>query len=60
MQQCYSRFAVAPRKGDAILFYSQKPSGDLDPLSIHGGCPVLAGTKWAANLWVWNGRRYGV
>ena len=24
------------------------------------GCPVLEGTKWAANLWVWNGRRYGV
>ena len=28
--------------------------------SEHGGCPVLEGTKWAANLWVWNGRRYGV
>jgi len=56
---CYSKFAVPPRKGDAILFYSQLPDGTLDDNSIHGGCPVLDGTKWAANLWVWNGCRYG-
>lgn len=24
---------------------------------LHGGCPVLKGTKWAANLWVWNAPR---
>lgn len=23
-----------------------------------GGCPVLHGTKWAANLWVWNRPRW--
>jgi hypothetical protein len=39
-------------QGDAILFYSQHPSGLMDPMSQHGGCPVLDGTKWAANLWV--------
>ena len=59
-RDCYSKFAVTPRKGDAILFYSQKFGGELDVMSLHGGCPVLEGTKWAANLWVWNGRRYGV
>ena len=32
----------------AILFYSQKAGGELDPLSEHGGCPVLGGVKWAA------------
>ena len=59
-RDCYRQFAVTPRKGDAILFYSQKFGGELDVMSLHGGCPVLEGTKWAANLWVWNGRRYGV
>jgi hypothetical protein len=34
-------------------------AGRVDEMSMHGGCPVLEGTKWAANLWVWNGRRYG-
>ena len=23
-------------------------------LSLHGGCPVEEGVKWAANKWVWN------
>lgn len=32
-------------------------AGRVDEASMHGGCPVLAGTKWAANLWVWNGPR---
>ena len=42
-----------------MLFYSQRPDGTLDPKSKHGGCPVLAGTKWAANLWIWNRVRLG-
>ncbi|KDO23522.1 hypothetical protein SPRG_11444 [Saprolegnia parasitica CBS 223.65] len=60
VQSCSSRLASYPMKTHAILFYSQKPNGELDPRSLHGGCPVLDGTKWAANLWVWNKRRYGL
>jgi len=56
---CRTMFSVKPRKGDAILFYSQHPNGEVDKMSIHGGCPVISGTKWAANLWVWNGPRNG-
>lgn len=26
--------------------------GELDQLSQHGGCDVLEGTKWVANLWL--------
>jgi len=37
----------------------QRPDGSLDPMSKHGGCPVGAGVKWAANLWVWNRVRLG-
>jgi prolyl 4-hydroxylase len=59
IKKCYTQFAVPPRKGDAILFYSQTPDGTLDPNSLHGACPVLSGTKWGANLWVWNACRFG-
>ena len=57
VQQCYRKLAITPKKGSAILFYSQLPDGTLDPLSLHGACPVLQGTKWAGNLWVWNACR---
>ncbi|EQC39849.1 hypothetical protein SDRG_02508 [Saprolegnia diclina VS20] len=56
--KCHSQLASYPRKAHAILFYSQKPNGELDPASFHGGCPVLDGTKWGANLWVWNKKRH--
>jgi len=56
---CRSKLAVRPKKAHAMLFYSQHPDGQLDPLSKHGGCPVLKGTKWAANLWIWNKVRLG-
>jgi hypothetical protein len=36
VEQCRTRFAVAPRRGQAILFYSQMPDGALDPNSLHG------------------------
>jgi len=38
---CFAKFAVPPRRGDAILFYSQRPDGHLDVNSLHGACPVL-------------------
>ncbi len=49
--------AVYPKKGDAILFYSQTPDAILDPKSFHGGCPIIKGGKWGANVWVWNRAR---
>ncbi|KAN0015315.1 hypothetical protein ACTFIV_002584 [Dictyostelium citrinum] len=39
---------VKPIKGDAVLFYNCKPNGEVDPLSLHQGDPVLKGTKWVA------------
>ncbi|CAK4691065.1 unnamed protein product [Aphanomyces euteiches] len=90
VEKCSSRLASYPRKTHAILFYSQKPNGNLcvPPCIIQ--C-VMKG-KWiqcldmedapsskelnglsaqcyrvdfmvdsrAANLWVWNRRRYGL
>jgi prolyl 4-hydroxylase len=57
-KQCESRFSVQPKKGSAIFFYSQHPDGEMDYQSLHGGCPVIVGEKWSANLWVWNAPRY--
>ena len=54
---CRTRFSVRPKALRAVLFYSQHPNGTLDPLSYHGGCPVLRGTKLAANLWTWSAIR---
>ena len=59
IRDCRSKLSVKPAKGHAILFYSQHPDGVHDSASLHGGCPVLNGTKWAANLWIWNKVRLG-
>ena len=47
-RDCYSETAVYPRKGDAILFYSQTADGALDgnrtrtlPLQALGRCPPV-------------------
>lgn len=45
-------FAVKPRKGDALLFYSLLPDGSKDLASLHGSCPVIKGTKWSATKWI--------
>ena len=38
-----------------ILFYFSRYNNDLlgrtDHLTLHGGCPVLAGSKWITNKW---------
>jgi len=57
--RCRSRLAIRPHSSRAVLFYSQNPDGTPDKNSMHGGCPVIHGEKWAANLWVWNAPRGG-
>ncbi|PWZ07403.1 putative prolyl 4-hydroxylase 10 [Zea mays] len=44
--------SVKPKMGDAILFWSMKPDGSLDPTSLHGGCPVIKGNKWSSTKWM--------
>ena len=29
-----------------------RTSGLKDPITAHGGCPVLVGSKWITNKWV--------
>nr|XP_010940405.1 probable prolyl 4-hydroxylase 3 [Elaeis guineensis]XP_029116066.1 probable prolyl 4-hydroxylase 3 [Elaeis guineensis] len=44
--------SVKPKMGDALLFWSMKPDATLDPLSLHGGCPMIKGNKWSATKWM--------
>jgi prolyl 4-hydroxylase len=53
---------VKAKRGDALLFYSLTPAGDMDKSSLHAGCPVTKGVKFSATKWirvgehqVWNG-----
>lgn len=54
LARCRRRPQVKPRQGDALLFFSVSVNGTLDKHSLHGGCPVVAGTKWAMTKWIRN------
>lgn len=41
-----------PRKGGAIYFSYQLPDGSVDPMTLHGGSPVIRGEKWIATQWL--------
>lgn len=43
---------TTPKKGKAVLFYSQLPDGNMDDLSHHAALPVTKGEKYLINLWV--------
>ncbi|PSC72393.1 2-C-methyl-D-erythritol 4-phosphate chloroplastic [Micractinium conductrix] len=44
--------AAKPKKGNAVLFHSIKPNGELERLSLHTACPVTKGIKWSTPKWV--------
>lgn len=44
--------AAKPRKGDAVLFHSIGPDGELERRSLHTACPVVRGEKWSAAKWI--------
>ncbi|KAG9415740.1 hypothetical protein AC1031_000118 [Aphanomyces cochlioides] len=54
MDECSKGLAVPPLKLHAALFYSQTGENELDPMSLHGGCPPAKGVKFGANLFMWN------
>lgn len=41
-----------PKKGDALLWWNLTEDGREDGMTLHAGEPVLAGEKWALNLWL--------
>lgn len=51
-------FSVVPKKGSAVYFEYFDKDGQVDPQTLHGGLPVLAGEKWIATKWM-RQRKYG-
>ena len=52
--ESFAELKVLPKKGKAVLFYSQLPDGNMDDFSQHAAKPVREGEKWLINLWVWD------
>lgn len=42
--------AVPPSKGSAVFWFNIKRSGKSDMAMLHGGCPVVLGSKWVGVL----------
>lgn len=47
--------SVVARRGGAVYFRYMNGSRQLDPLTLHGGAPVLCGEKWIMTKWVREG-----
>ena len=53
-----AKLAIKPKKGQAVLWYNHLRNetdglmGELDLFSLHGGCDVVKGEKWIANMWI--------
>ena len=39
-------------KGSAIFWLNTNHAGDRNPFTLHGGCPVLVGSKWIMNKFI--------
>jgi prolyl 4-hydroxylase len=50
--------SVAAHAGGAVYFRYMNRERQLDPLTLHGGAPVLAGDKWIMTKWM-RERAYG-
>ncbi|XP_052694750.1 prolyl 4-hydroxylase subunit alpha-1-like [Crassostrea angulata] len=46
------RTRIPVAKGGAAFWFNLRPSGATDPRTLHGGCPVLVGSKWVTNKWI--------
>ncbi|TNE67305.1 MAG: 2OG-Fe(II) oxygenase [Alphaproteobacteria bacterium] len=43
---------IPPERGKLLVFHNCEPGTvNRHPLSLHAGCPVIEGEKWAFNLW---------
>ena len=51
--------AIQPEEGSAAFWWNLHTNGWPDQLTIHGGCPVLVGSKWITNKWVrWHAQAF--
>lgn len=45
---------IEPTKGAIALWFDLESSGHLEYQSSHGGCPILMGSKWIFNKWIYH------
>ena len=52
----YNQFegTVEPNKGSAAFWINLFSCHTMDRRSRHGGCPVLKGSKWILNKWIYS------
>ena len=43
---------VRAEKGSVVFWWNLLTSGIFDVQTVHGGCPVLVGSKWITNKWI--------
>ncbi|EDW71990.2 uncharacterized protein Dwil_GK10713 [Drosophila willistoni] len=48
------RITNFPKKGSALIFRNLDNNISPDPSTLHAGCPVLFGSKWAATKWIYS------
>ncbi|KAF2880915.1 hypothetical protein ILUMI_25244 [Ignelater luminosus] len=46
------KVAVRPKKGTALIWHNLNAYGEVIKETFHTACPVLVGSKWAANKWI--------
>ncbi|MEY4729180.1 MAG: hypothetical protein RL020_338 [Pseudomonadota bacterium] len=44
--------SIYPKKGSALYFSYFNSAGQIDPITLHGGAPVIEGEKWIATKWI--------
>ena len=44
---------VTPEKGSAAFWMDLKSDGLLESRALHAGCPILKGSKWILNKWMY-------
>ena len=43
---------VWPRRGSVAFWYDLDRKGHRDTRLLHGGCPIVKGSKWIMNKWI--------
>lgn len=44
---------IWPKKGSVAFWYGVTKKGNRDVYTSHGGCPVIQGSKWILNKWIY-------
>ena len=45
---------IMPKRGSAAFWFNLDAAHWKDPRSAHAGCPVLEGSKWILNKWIYS------